>query len=136
MKRKTSQPQIRHVLSDQQWTSLPVIESEGLWDDGWVGGQARFVVQPPRGATKLHFVGYKPEWLPNLLIHASAAGTEVRRQMLATGNFIVDVPFEVGQTSVEVLTRSEPVFVPSQLWDSAEDRPLSWVFVGFEVHVP
>ena len=133
MRRKTSNPQIRHVLSDRIWTSIPVVESDGLWDDGWVGGEARFLVRPPANATKLHFVGYKPDWLPSLLIFARADGVESRRQMLATGNFVVDVPFRQGQTEVEIRTRSEPVFVPSQLWESAEHRALSWVFVGFEV---
>ena len=124
-----------HRAEDEQWVSISVASSEGKWDDGWVGGTASFTIDVPPSAMAIRLVGYKPDWIPNLLLFARASEKEVRRQIMAVGHFVVDVPMAHASGRLEVVTRSEPVIVPSEVWESQEHRGLSWVFVGVEARV-
>jgi hypothetical protein len=130
-KAKTPEPVIRVANRDTtEWHDIPHAAAEGLWHDLWLGRTGSLTIEPPQWARRVRIVGNKLHVPDRLQLLATADGTTVRREMLAIGHFIVDLPFTPGQTTLTVDFVADQDFRPSTEEINGEDhRDLSWILV-------
>jgi hypothetical protein len=128
---KSTEPKIRVAHRDTtEWVDIPHASAEGLWHDLWFGRTGSLTIAPPTWAKKVRIVGNKLHVPDRLQLLATANGITVRREMLATGHFIVDLPFNPGQALVAVDFVADRDFRPSTEEINGEDhRDLSWILV-------
>ena len=131
---RTTEPVIRVAHRDTtEWLDIPHTSAEGLWHDLWFGRTGSLTIQPPEWAKKIRVVGNKLHVPDRLQLLATSNGTTVRREMLATGHFIVDLPFTPGQASLTVNFAADRDFRPSTEEINGDDhRDLSWILVVVE----
>ena len=125
------QPEARVAHRDTtEWHDIPHAAAEGLWHDLWFGRTGSLTIEPPRWAKKVRIIGNKLHVPDRLQILATVNGTTVRREMLAIGHFVVDLPYMPGQTTLTVDFVADRDFRPSTEEINGEDhRDLSWILV-------
>jgi hypothetical protein len=116
-----------------EWHDIPHSSAEGLWHDLWFGRTGSLTIEPPAWATKLRIVGNKLPVPDHLQLLATANGVTARREVLAVGHFIVDIPFRAGQAPVTVNFVADRDFRPSTENINGDDhRDLSWILVAVQ----
>ena len=133
MQQADQKPRISH-RDTREWENITTYETEGVWHDGWVGEKGSLTITPPAGTKWLRLVANKMHHPEHLRVIATVNGVEVRREILAIGHFVVDLPFTAGTTSVKVDFSASATYVPAEVGVNGEDhRNLSWIVVAVQV---
>ena len=133
MKRTEQSGRVTH-RDTTEWQDIPYAAAEGLWKDLWFGPVGSLTIEPPAWAKKVRLVGNKLHVPDHLQLLATTGGITVRREILAVGHFMVDVPLTPGQVSLTVDLVADRAFCPADEEINGDDhRNLSWILVMVQV---
>ncbi|NBP54675.1 MAG: hypothetical protein EBU67_10425 [Actinobacteria bacterium] len=104
----------------------------GYWHDGWAGTTVEFECTPPAGTKHIRVIFEKTPHIDNLLVFVTVNGLTIRRQVMASEVFFVDVPLtgEPGTAVISVV--AEGAFVPKDQGINDDTRTLSYMLRGVE----
>jgi hypothetical protein len=132
-KKETTTVRVAH-RDTREWTNIDSYTTENVWHDGWVGEQGSLTITPPADARWLRLVANKMHYPEHLRVDAIVNGVHVRREILAVGHFVVDLPLAPGANTVRADFTASATFVPSEKDINGEDhRNLSWIVVAVQV---
>ena len=106
--------------------------AEGYWHDGWAGTNVQFTCSPPAGTKHIRVIFEKTPHIDNLLVLVTVNGFTVRRQVMASELFYVDVPLSGDPHNATVSVASEGAFVPKDQGINDDTRTLSYLLRGVE----
>jgi hypothetical protein len=130
----TKEPKVRIAHRDTRvWENIDTYTTYGFWHDGWMGEVGSVTVTPPADARWLRVVGSKHHNPDHLRIDSKVDDHMIRREILAVGDFIIDLPIKRGGTAVTAEFMARNTFVPVERGINSDARILSWVFVGVQV---
>lgn len=104
----------------------------GYWHDGWAGHHVEFTCSPPAGTKHIRVIFEKTPHIDNLLVFVTVNGFTIRRQVMASEVFFVDVPLADGADAAHVSVVSEGSFVPKEQGINDDTRTLSYMLRGVE----
>jgi hypothetical protein len=104
----------------------------GYWHDGWAGTTVEFECTPPAGTKHIRVIFEKTPHIDNLLVFVTVNGLTIRRQVMASEVFFVDVPLtgEPGTAVISVV--AEGAFVPKDQGINDDTRTLCYMLRGVE----
>lgn len=134
MKKKTSEPPVRIAHRDtREWINIDSFTTTNVWHDGWVSEACSIEITLPAWARSIRVVGNKLHHPEHLRITATVGSATVRRELLAIGHFMVDLPRAPGVTSLHATFSSSTTFVPAEVGINGDDRRnLSWIMVAVQ----
>ncbi|MBU6242127.1 MAG: hypothetical protein KJS66_10100 [Acidobacteria bacterium] len=104
----------------------------GYWHDGWAGTNVEFACTPPAGTKHIRVIFEKTPHIDNLLVFVTVNGFTIRRQVMASEVFFVDVPLTSDAATATVTVVSEGSFVPKEQGINDDTRVLSYLLRGVE----
>ena len=134
MKQPREKP--RPILNPDRrvWKDITSYVGEGIWEDGWVGERGAMTITLPAGTKWLRLLANKMHHPEHLRLIANVNGVEVRREILAVGHFVVDLPLKPGTTTVRAEFSASETYVPAEVGVNGDDhRNLSWIVVAVQV---
>ena len=104
----------------------------GYWHDGWAGTDVQFAFTPPLQTKYVRVIFEKTPHIDNLLVFVTVNDRTVRRQVMASELFFVDVPLADPSRECRVKVVSEGAFVPKERGINDDTRALSYLLRGVE----
>ena len=104
----------------------------GYWPDGWASNEVEFAFTPPPQTKKVRVIFEKTGHIENLLVFVTVNDCTMRRQMMASELFFVDVPLADPHRECRVKVVSEGAFVPKEQGINEDTRTLSYLLRGVE----
>ena len=104
----------------------------GYWPDGWAGTEVEFTCSLPAGTKHIRVIFEKTPHIGNLLVFVTVNGLSIRRQVMASEIFFVDVPLSGNAHTATVSVVSEGAFVPQEQGIGNDSRTLSYRLRGVE----
>jgi hypothetical protein len=106
--------------------------ASGYWHDGWAETQVEFTCTPPAGTKHIRVIFEKTPHVDNLLVFVTVNGATIRRQVMASELFFVDVSLTGNTDTATVRVVSEGSFVPKERGINDDTRVLSYMLRGVE----
>jgi hypothetical protein len=131
---KNTEPKIRVAHRDtRQWEPIDSFTTTDVWEDGWIGMSGGMTITPPNWACSVRIVGNKLTHPEHLRLLVAVNGVEVRREILAIGHFVVDLPHRQGAGTLNLTFSADSSYVPAEVGINGEDlRNLSWILVAVQ----
>lgn len=107
-------------------------QATGYWHDGWAENNVEFTCEPPTGTKHIRVIFEKTPQVDNLLVFVTVNGFTIRRQVMASEIFFVDVPLAANARTATVSVTSEGSFVPKEQGINEDIRTLSYLLRGVE----
>lgn len=104
----------------------------GYWHDGWASNEVEFAFTPPPQTKHVRVIIEKTPDIDNLLVFVTVNDRTLRRQVMASEVFFVDVPLADPRRECRVRVVSEGAFVPKEQGIDKETRTLSYLLRGVE----
>ena len=128
--RRTGEALRKAVGRKTSWASWKLTgDHQGLWEDGWAGPAAHFILPP--GSGRLLIDGTVPGGLPSpggQELRLTVEGRDCGAHSLGPGDFRLEVPLPPGvpETAATVTIRTGRFFVPSRFGGGSERRRLAY----------
>lgn len=106
--------------------------ASGYWPDGWAGNNVEFTCTPPDGTKHIRVIFEKTLHIDNLLVFVTVNGVTIRRQVMASEIFFVDVPLTGNAREATVKVVSEGAFIPKEKGIMDDPRTVSYLLRGVE----
>ena len=135
MKRsKPNEPKVRVAHRDTRtWEPIESYTTTDVWEDGWIGVSGGMTITPPDWARSIRIVGNKLKHPEHLRLAVTVNGVEVRREILAIGHFIVDLPYSQRGGTLNLTFSADSSYVPAEVGINGDDlRNLSWILVAVQ----
>jgi hypothetical protein len=104
----------------------------GYWHDGWASNEVEFTFTPPPQTKHLRVIFEKTPHIDNLLVFVTVNDRTLRRQVMASEVFFVDLPLADPSRECRVRVVSEGAFVPKEQGINEDTRTLSYQLRGVE----